>query len=69
MTIAYLMSKQHLKIKSSIININNCLNKVFPFFNSLNKKLSLGFCLVNTFPDYFYFHLVNQKDTNIIITY
>ena len=69
MTTAHLIFKQHLKIKSPIIDTNNCLNKVFPSFNSLNKKISLDFCLVNTFPDYFYFHSVNQKDTNIIITY
>jgi len=55
-----------LKIKSSIINTNNCLNKVFPF---LNKELSLGFHLVDTFSDCFYFYSVNQKDADAIISH
>lgn len=41
MATAYLMSKQHLKIKSPIIDDNNHINEVFPPFDSLNKELSL----------------------------
>ena len=63
------MSKQCLKIKSLIIDIHNCLNKVFPTFDSLNKELSPGFCLVDNFSDCFSFHLVNQKNTNTIVTH
>jgi len=33
--------KQYLKIKSSIVNVNNCLNGVFSLFDSLNKEFSL----------------------------
>jgi len=45
------------------------LNEIFPAFDSLNRKLSLGFHLVNTFPNCFSFHSVNQKDANTRITY
>ena len=48
MAINYLISKQCLKIKSSIMNTNNCLSKVFPSFNSLNTELFLGFYIVDT---------------------
>ena len=33
--------KQCLKIKSSIVDTNNCLNGVFSLFDSLNKEFSL----------------------------
>jgi len=69
MATVHLMYKWYLKIKSLIIDTNNCLNKVFPFFNSLNKELSLGFHLVNNFSDHFSFYSVNQKDANTIITH
>jgi len=69
MTITYLVSKQHLKIKSSIIDTNNHLNKVFPFFDSLNKKLSPGFHLVDIFSNSFSFLSVNQKNLDAINAY
>jgi len=50
-TMSHLTAKQWLKVKSSIINTNNCLN----------KELSLGFYLVDTFLDHFPFISVNQK--------
>jgi len=56
------MNKQWLKIKSSIIDTNNCLNKVYPFFNRLYKELLPGFCLVDNFPNHFLFHTVNWKN-------
>ena len=49
MTTCHLISKQCLKIKSSIVDTNNCLNEIFPAFDSLNQELSLGFCLIDTF--------------------
>ena len=60
--ISQLMSKQLSKTKSSIVGTNNCLNEVFPSFNSLNKELSLGFHLVDFFSNCFFFLTVNQKD-------
>jgi len=55
MTISYITTKQWLKIKSSIVNTNNWLNEKFPSFNSLNKEISPGFCLVDIFSDCFSF--------------
>ena len=46
-----LISKQQLKVKSCIVNINNYLNGVFPPFNSFHKELSSSFQLVDNFPD------------------
>jgi len=60
-----LTSKQYQKIKSSIINTNNHLNKVFLFFDRLHKELSPRFQLVDNFSDYFSFYTVNCKDTEV----
>jgi len=59
MAMAYLTSKQCLKIKSLMINTNNCLNKVFSTFDSLNKELSLSFGLTDNFSDCFSFYSAN----------
>ena len=45
--------KQRLKIKSSIVDVNNCLNSILPAFNSLHKELSSGFYLVDIFQNCF----------------
>ena len=47
---------------SLIVDTNNCLNEVFPFFDRLHKELSSGFWLVDNFPDWFSFHTVNYKN-------
>jgi len=52
--ISQLIAKQLSKTKSSIVDTNNCLNEVFPSFDSLNKKLSLGFHLVDFFSNFFF---------------
>ena len=41
--------KQRLKIKNFIVDVNNCLNSILSSFNSLYKKLSPGFYLVDIF--------------------
>ena len=64
-----LILKQCQKLKSSIINFNDHLNRLFPSFNSLYNKLSLGFCLVDKFSDYFSFYTVNYRDKDIMKTY
>jgi len=56
---AHLTYKQHLKIKSPIVDTKNHLNEFFSTFDSLNKELSLSFYLVDTFPNYFSFYSVN----------
>ena len=60
-----LTSKQHQKIKSSIINTNNHLYKIFPFFDRLYKELLPRFQLVDNFSNHFSFYTVNYKDTEV----
>ena len=57
-----LTPKQYLKMKSLIVDINNHLNQVLPAFDSLNRKLSLGFHLIDNFPNCFSFHMIDHKD-------
>jgi len=64
LSMAHFTCKQQSKIKSSIVNTNNCLNEVFSSFDRLHKELSPGFHLVDIFPNYFSFHTVNYKDVN-----
>ena len=52
-----------------MVNTNNCLNEKFPSFDSLNREISSGFCLVDIFLDHFSFYSVNLKDTNAKITH
>ena len=66
MTIYHLRTKQCLKIKNPIVDINNHLNKAF---DSLNKELSSGFHLVDNFSDWFSFYSVKWKDTNAKFIY
>jgi len=55
--------------QSSIMNTNNWLNKIFPFFDSLNKEFSLGFHLIDIFSDCFSFISVNRKDFEVLFTH
>jgi len=61
MATCHLTPKQYIKIKSFIVDTNNCLNSIFPAFNSLNQKLASGFHLINIFSNHFSFHLANCK--------
>ena len=61
--------KQRLKIKSSIIDINNHLIGIFPSFNLLHKELSSGFHLVDNFQNCFSFNTVDWKINNAKFTY
>ena len=38
------------------MDVNNCLNGIFSFFNSLNSEFSLGSRLVDNFSNCFSFH-------------
>jgi len=69
MVTSLLTPKQQAKIKSSIIDINNCLNEVLSSFDSLNIKLSSGFRLVDTFSDCFSFTSVNCNDIDALKTH
>lgn len=58
-SLEYITSKQQRTIKSSIVNANNYLNKVFSSFNSLNRELFPGKRLINTFSSHILFHKVD----------
>ena len=51
-----------LNFKGPIININNCLNGIFPFFNSLNYEFSPRTQLIDIFSSHFSFYHANHKD-------
>jgi len=55
-------TKQWQKIKSSIIDTNNYLNRIFLPFDSLNHEFSPEFILIDIFSSYFSFHQANYKD-------
>ena len=65
LSISKLTNKQWYKIKSSIVDFNSWLNKVFPAFNKPHKELSSSFRLVDNFPNYYSFHTVNWKNTKV----
>ena len=48
--------KQCLKIKISVTNTNNCLNRVFLSFDFLNSKFSSELRLIDIFSSHFSFH-------------
>ena len=41
---------------NSIVDANNCLNEIFPSFNSLNSKFQLGLKLIDIFSSCFSFY-------------
>ena len=54
--------KQQMNFKGPIIDANNCLNRIFPLFNSLNYEFSPRTCLIDILSSCFSFHYVNCKD-------
>jgi len=38
-----LMSKRHLKLKSLVVDLNNCFNELFFSFDNFHKELSSSF--------------------------
>ena len=52
-------------LEGLIVDTNNCLNQVLLVFNSLNRKYFLGFCLIDTFPGHFSFHIINHKTAEV----
>ena len=65
LSLGNLISKQYLKLKSSVVDSNNYLNEIFPSFDNLYKELSSGFWLVDNFSNYFYFYSVTFKNKEI----
>ena len=56
-----IISKQQQKIKSFIVSTNNCLNRIFYFFNSLNSEFHLGFWLIDIFSNHIIFVKANHS--------
>ena len=54
--------KQQLKIKDPIIDANNYLNRIFPYFNSLSYEFSSEYQLIDTFPIHFLSCYANYKN-------
>ena len=48
--------KQRLHLKSTLIDVDNSRNKLFPSFSVFNKEFSSGNCLIDSFSDWFSFH-------------
>jgi len=57
-----MISKQQLKIKSSIVDTNNCLNRIFLPCDSLNKEFFPGSRLIDIFSSCFSFHKADCKN-------
>jgi len=62
-------SKQQQKIKSSIVDANNHLNRVFPFFDSLNRKFLPELRLIDIFSSYISFHQADHCSNESKTTY
>ena len=65
LSMSKMIDKQQYRIKSSIIDFNNQLNKAFPTFDKLHKELSLVFKLVDNFLTCYCFYTVNWKTTEV----
>jgi len=59
-SLEWLIPKQFLSIKDSIIDIYNRLNKVFPLLFPFNWEFSLG-NRIDVFPKHFSFHSLNRN--------
>ena len=55
-SLEHMTSKQQTAIKSSIFDANSHLNRIFLYFDSLNKEFHLGNRLVNSFSNCFSFY-------------
>ena len=51
------------------MDVNNYLNGIFPFFNSLNCEFSFSFRLIDNFSSHFSFHQANHKEKESKATY
>jgi len=47
-------------IKGHIVNMENCFNKIFLFFNSINPEFYPGNRIIDTHANHFSFHLFNK---------
>ena len=66
MSLKTLTFKQRLYLNSSLIDIDNKKNEFFPSFDSFNHEFSPRHCLINLFPNRFYFHPWEKNIKNYI---
>ena len=59
-----LIHKQCLKIKGSMVDIDNRFNKIIPSFSPFDHKFLLGNRLIDIFPNRFSFHSLDRKSKN-----
>ena len=54
-----------MKIKGTVVNIDDRFNKILPVFDLLNNKFFLESRVINIFAKHFYFHpfIKNSKDS------
>lgn len=64
-----MISKQQQGIKSFIVDTNNCLNGIFPSFNSLNIEFCPGQRLIDLFSSYFPFHKADHHNKESKVAY
>ena len=64
LSLEMLTVKQHFKVKSSIVNANNRLNRVFNSFDSFNNELSPRNKLIYLYSSCFSFHHLDRKSSN-----
>ena len=65
----WLTPKQQLKIKGSIMDINNRFNEIISFFSPFNYEFLLGYRLVDIFPNYFVFNSLDRKSDSSVRSY
>ena len=58
-----LTTKQNIKLKSPIQDINHRLNQIHPAFNSMNQELRPGLHIVDLFANQLSFHTVKCSDS------
>ena len=69
LTLENTMSKQQQKLKSFIIDMNNCLNGLFSSFDPLNDIFHPGHRLINIFPSCFSINVANHTSDESKTTY
>ena len=69
LSLGFLSKYQHELIKGSVVDIDNCFNKVFPSFDLLNPKFSSGYRIINTFFSHFSFHLFSKYNNDNLRSY
>ena len=63
--LSFLTRCQCRLIKGHLVNMDNRFNKVFSFFDSLNPEFKPDNRIINSFSNYFLFHLFSKSDDHL----